>query len=86
MLTASATFTCDRDGTLSAPMPGWPNSTHVPLPEGWSRFTIDQGTSAGASQSEVGHLCPACAAVFNDFLRAGGGAGMFVQQPQETKP
>lgn len=78
-MSSSAVFTCDRDGVVSAPQAGWPNQAMVPTPEGWSRFGVDQGTGGGSVQSHVGHLCPACSAAFNDFLLAGGGAGMFTK-------
>ena len=76
-INASAVFTCDRDGAVSAQMAGWPNTMAVPLPDGWSRFNIDQATGGGTVQSHVGHLCPMCAAAFVAFLQDAGGGQMF---------
>jgi hypothetical protein len=81
-MSSSAVFTCDRDGAVSAPQAGWPNQPMVPLPDGWSRFGVDNSTGGGSVQSHVGHLCPACTAAFNDFLTAGGGEPLFTKKPE----
>jgi hypothetical protein len=76
-MSAAAIYTCDRDGTVSASVPGWPNTMAVPLPDGWTRFNVDQSQGGGAVISHVGHLCPACAAAFVIFLQDAGGGAMF---------
>jgi hypothetical protein len=78
-MSTTAIFTCDRDGVVSASQPGWPNQPMVPLPDGWSRFGLDNSTGGGNVQSHVGHLCPQCTAAFQQFLVDGGGEAMFTK-------
>ena len=66
MITASAIYTCDRDGVVSDVVQGQPNQS-VQMPEGWVQITR-YSIGAPGVMSVAGHLCPGCASAFGEFV------------------
>jgi hypothetical protein len=69
-MTSKTTFVCDRDSTVAADIEGPPpNSQLTPPPTDWMSIQAFVSPPAGgAGRFQAMHLCPACAAAFNEFL------------------
>jgi hypothetical protein len=67
---SEVTYTCDRDGTVSAVQSGPPpNAQLTPPPQDWNTLNTNiSPPPGGVPQTSTVYLCPTCAAKFVDFM------------------